>query len=98
MKNTNVIPYSLSVLVMLLCAIVAYAEDTPNYCHDAATNAYWDDLKNRAVDNFEVVNLANVREELCQQVDDSELTVEEATNLFEFERARVVDELRRGGF
>lgn len=82
-------------LIYCTYSLQCLAEYLPNYCHDAETNMYWDDLKNRAVDNFEIVNLANVRDELCQKIDDGELTVEEATNLFEFERARVVDELRR---
>lgn len=84
-------------ITMLFTLSLAFAEEIPNYCHDAETNTYWNDLKVRAKDNFEVVNLANIRESLCQQVDDGELTVENATKLFEYERSRVVDALRKGG-
>ena len=98
MRFFSRIKYSLSIGVLLIWSVSIHAEDMPNYCHDAETNAYWEDLKIRAADNFKVVNLANVREELCQKVDDGELSVEEATNLFELERARVVDELKRGQY
>ena len=85
-------------LILFSLTATSFAEEIPNYCHDAETNAYWEGLKIRAADNFEVVNLANIREALCHKVDDGELSVEEATNLFEFERARVVDELKRGQY
>lgn len=88
----------MKIFLILVISLSAQAEDIPNYCHDAETNAYWNSLKTRAADNFGVVNLANIREELCQQVDDGDLYVEGATNLFEFERARVVDWLMQDGF
>ncbi len=79
-------------LIITLICHVAYA--TENYCHDAETNEYWENLKIRAADNIDIINLANYRKDLCAQVERGELTVQEATDLFEFERSRVVDELR----
>jgi len=94
MKKVIIKFCGLSLLLSLNCSINVQSDDIPNYCHDLETNAHWQDLKTRAANNFEVVNLANIRETLCQQVDDGELTVEEATVLFEVERERVVSDLK----
>jgi len=47
---------------------------------------------------MDVTNLVKLRKQLCKQVDNGELIVEEATEIFERERARVVDGLERVRF
>ena len=81
------------IFLILLFSGNVQSEDIPNYCHDAETNAYWEDLKRRAADNIAVINLANYRKDLCEKVERGELSVREATDLFELERSKVVDEL-----
>jgi len=74
----------------------AYAQE--NYCHDEEVNADWDDLAIRAVDHTDVINLYKLRKNLCAQIDNGEITIDEATEQFEYERKRVVDALERGKF
>lgn len=67
-----------------------------NYCHDEATNAYWNDLKTRTPDHSDVIAFYKLCIQVCKQVDDGELNVNGATEQFEQERKRVVDALERG--
>lgn len=84
--------------ILLLAVLYQAVMAQENYCHDEETNAYWEDLAIRAVDHSDVIDLYKLRKQLCKQVDDGELTVEEATEQFEYERSRVVDRLERGKF
>jgi len=91
----RVIRYKTILLFAVLFQTVMAQE---NYCHDEETNAYWDAIAIEYIDRLDVANLVKLRKQLCKQVDDGELTVEEATEQFEYERKRVVDGLERGKF
>ncbi len=69
-----------------------------NYCHDEETNTYWDNLAIHYVDRMDVTNLVKLRKQLCRQIDTGEISVEDATEIFERERSRVVEGLERGKF
>ena len=84
--------------ILLIAALFQVAIAQENYCHDEEANADWDDLAIRAVDHTDVINLYKLRKELCAQIDNGEITVDEATEQFEYERRRVVDALERGKF
>ena len=45
---------------------------------------------------MDFTNLVKLRKHLCRQVDTGEFSVEDATEIFERERNRVVDALKRG--
>lgn len=49
----------------------------------------------RAISNPDVVNHYHLRKDLCKQVEKGELSVKEATEIFEKERDRVVSTLQR---
>ena len=58
----------------------------------------WDNLAIHNANRMDVTNLVKLRKQLCRQVDTGEITVEDATEIFERERARVVDGLESGRF
>ena len=82
------------IILFVLSNTLVFAE-IPNYCHDDATNAEWESIAKRATANSKVMGLYKLRKDLCARVDHGELSVEEATEIFEKERERVVDSLKR---
>ena len=81
---------------LLLFSSTSIAFDT--YCHDKETNAYWDALAIEYVDRMDVTNLVKLRKQLCRQIDTGEISVYDATKIFERERASVVEGLEKGKF
>ncbi len=69
-----------------------------NYCHDEETNAYWDNLAIHYTDRMDVTNLVKLRKQLCRQIDTGEITLEDATKIFERESRWVAEGLERGRF
>lgn len=52
-------------------------------------------MDERAISNPDVVNLYHLRKDLCKRVEKGELSVKEATEIFEKERDRVISTLQR---
>ena len=77
---------------------LGFATEPTSYCHDKEVNAYWEDLAIQAMDSSDVIRLYKLRKDLCAQIDRGEISVENATDLFEYERARVVERLEQGKF
>ena len=85
-------------IILLFAVLLQTAIAQENYCHDEATNAYWEDLAIYYADRMDVTNLVKLTKQLCRQVDTGEISVEDATEIFERERNRVVDDMKRGKF
>ena len=84
--------------VLLLLILLGFSEcgysDTVNYCHDEAVNRQWENLANSHIEP-EYKELYRFRLELCQQVDAGQISLDEAIDRFEAERARKVESLRK---
>ena len=74
--------YSLAHLVI--------AEETLNYCHDPDVKADWERLLHKHEGNEFVGYLYNLRNTLCQDVEEGRVSLKEATERFERERDRVI--------
>ena len=85
------------IFLILLFSGNVQSEEIENYCLDSEANAHWESLYERAIDanDNNVLGLYNLRTRLCKQVEEGELTVKEATSIFEEERNRVVMEMKR---
>ena len=83
---------------MSIAFVINCVNAQENYCHDDESNAYWEDLAIRAMGSSDVIGLYKLRKDLCCQIDRGEISVESATDLFEYERARVVERLEQGKF
>jgi hypothetical protein len=82
------------IVCFLFLSSVTWA--TENYSYDAQNNVQWESIVERAASNPDVVALYKLRKDLCKQVDNGELSVDEATQIFENERDRIiVDTLMR---
>lgn len=64
-------------------------------CFMIEEDAYWSNLKNRTDIEYEKIALAEYRHTLCKQVAKGQLTEQEAENLFNYERALVMDILSK---
>ena len=86
--------------VVLLCAIQGPAapsqppEEPVNACHDAASWQDWDALVARNASSHAVHALHALRLGLCLKVDRQDLTVEQATAIFEAARQALLTQLR----
>jgi len=69
-----------------------------NYCHDEETNQQWKVLETMEGTHPDLVSLSKYRTELCKNVDNGEMSVEQATVEFENERERVLKRVRSGRF
>ena len=87
----------ITIIILGICSL-GHAADPPNYCHDKETNDYWDALAIEYVDRMDVTNLVKLRKQLCRQIDTGEISVYDATKIFERERASVVEGLEKGKF
>ncbi len=58
-------------VLIIFCSIpvLSLAEEIPNYCYDEATNAKWESIAERAINNSDVIGLYNLRKALCVQID-----------------------------
>jgi hypothetical protein len=82
----------LSLLFTLSLASAAQAE--PHHCHDQATNKQWEQIRWNHRDEKDIEVLYALRVRLCRQVDAGTISVREATDQFEAERERVIQERR----
>ena len=67
----------------MISLIFSITTATENYRHDPQANAHWEDIKSRATEGSDVMNFYLLRKKLCDQIDAGEMTVAEATELFE---------------
>jgi len=84
-----------TLLCLLLASAPSLAEET-NYCHDAAVEAQWTELIEKSPADMDLQALHALRLGLCMKVDRGDLSVEQATKVFERARSRLL-EIRRHG-
>ena len=75
-------------LILVFCGFV-YAQ-SENYCHDKESWEEWDALVERNSNDMEVQALHALRIGLCAKVDRGEITLEQATEIFESAREAIV--------
>jgi hypothetical protein len=75
-----------------LLALSSIVRAETNYCHDPETNATWEQIRRNHRGEKDVEALYALRVRLCRQVDAETLSVRKATELFEAERERVIEE------
>lgn len=68
----------------------AYSEPETNYCHDHETNAHWEALARKYPNDMGVATLHALRLGLCLKVERGDLTIDEATEIFENAREQIV--------
>lgn len=87
--------YRNSILVLMFLVFapmnLVYAEN----CFSPDEEAYWSNIKDREDVEFEKIQLAELRQKLCEEVELGKLTTEQAENLFEFERAKAMDKIKQ---
>ena len=79
--------YIFPIIILLCCNNIALA-DMYNNCHDPAVLAEWHEKMQRNKHHPEWRTMALLRKQLCNNVDNGELSVEEAS--VEFERQRAI--------
>jgi hypothetical protein len=65
-----------------------------NYCHDQESWDEWEALVQKYPDDMDLHTLHALRLGLCAKVDRGDLTVEEATDIFERARERILQKKR----
>jgi hypothetical protein len=75
-------------LILVFCSLV-YAE-SENYCHDEKSWNEWDALVEKNPSDMEVQALHALRIGLCVKVDKGEITLEQATEIFESAREAII--------
>ena len=75
-------------LILVLSSLV-YAE-SDNYCHDEKSWKEWDALIEKNPNDMEVQALHALRIGLCAKVDRGEITLEQATGIFESAREAII--------
>ncbi len=79
-------------LLLISLTILSHSlyADTLNYCHDNNVNKQWQQLMKTNGHHPEWQEMYRLRKQFCKQVDNNQLTVEEAIRQFETERQRVI--------
>jgi hypothetical protein len=75
-------------LFLVFCSFI-YAE-SENYCHDEKSWKEWEALIDKNPNDMEVQALHALRVGLCVKVDRSEITLEQATQIFESAREAII--------
>jgi hypothetical protein len=75
-------------LILILCNS-AYAE-SENYCHDKESWKEWDALVEKNPNDMEVQTLHALRIGLCAKVDRDQITIDQATEIFESAREAII--------
>jgi hypothetical protein len=75
-------------LILVFCGLV-YAE-SENYCHDKETWKEWDRLIEKSPNDTELQTLHALRIGLCAKVDQGQITIEQATEIFESAREAII--------
>ncbi len=82
-------------LSILLFSYTLNAEEK-NYCEDPDTNMQWEAMVQEHPDDMQVHALYALRLGLCFEVDRGDLTVDQATEIFENMRSALIDAKARG--
>jgi hypothetical protein len=77
-------------LSILLFSYILNAEET-NYCNDPDTNMQWEAMAQEHSDDLQIQALHALRLGLCFKVDRGDLTVDQATEIFENMRSALID-------
>jgi hypothetical protein len=80
----------ISTLSFLLCLYSLNAEEK-NFCEDTNTNIQWEALIQKNPDNMQFHALHALRLGLCFKVDRGDLTVDQATEIFENRRSSLIN-------
>ncbi len=76
-------------LLVLLFSYTLSAEEK-NYCNDSDTNIQWEALIQEHPDDMQIHALYALRLGLCFEVDRGDLTVDQATEIFENMRSALI--------
>ncbi len=82
-------------LSILLFSYSLNAEEK-NYCNDPDTNMQWESMVQEHPDDLQIHALYALRLDLCFEVDSGDLTVDQATEIFENMRSALIDAKVRG--
>jgi hypothetical protein len=88
----------LFVLVFVLCLSVRSAEATDNYCQDQESWDEWEALVQKYPGDMDLHALHALRIGLCAKVTRGDLSVEEATDIFERARERILEKKKSEGW
>ncbi len=77
-------------LSILLFAYTLNAEEK-NYCNDPDTNMQWEAMVQEHPNDMQIHALYALRLGLCSEVDRGDLTVDQATEIFENMRSALID-------
>ena len=75
-------------LILVFCGFV-YAQ-SENYCHNEKSWAEWDKIIEKNPNDMEVQALHALRIGLCTKVDKDQITLEQATQIFESAREAII--------
>ena len=89
--------HSILLLVHTLVLAGQPALATENYCTDPESWVEWEELVGKYPNDSDVQTLHALRIGLCLKVDRGDLTVEQATDIFEKARETIRDEESRSG-
>jgi hypothetical protein len=82
------------ILFLSVCFVfIAYSASSAepeNYCHDKETWKEWDALIEKNPNDMEAQALHALRIGLCAKVDKSQITLEQATEIFESAREAII--------
>lgn len=80
-----------AILILLLCGPTSGEEQVKNYCHDPAAYQQWEKLVRKHPEDMELQALHALRIGLCLKVDRGDLSVSQATDIFERMREALID-------
>jgi len=77
-------------LCLIFAVYSASSAESKNYCHDKESWKEWDALAEKNPNDTEVQALHALRIGLCVKVERSQITVEQATEIFESAREAII--------
>jgi hypothetical protein len=78
--------------VLFILSLASAVQAETNYCHDPKTNQQWEQIRRNHRGEPDVEALVALRDRLCRQVAAGLISVRNATEQFEAERERVIQE------
>ena len=78
------------ILLLVLVFNNSPAAESENYCHDQKSWQEWDALVEKNPNDMEVQALHALRIGLCTKVDRGQITIEQATEIFESAREAII--------
>ena len=84
----SIVLYSL--FLILVVQSISFAE-SENYCHDEKSWKEWDALVEKNPNDMEVQALHALRIGLCTKFDKGQITLEQATQIFESAREAIIE-------